>query len=230
MNHVQHDPSKWDDFETQLKSLAPRPPRAAAPLLEYTGEPNQVAGGRSWWSVDVEAPYAIYRTVGLSASIGALFGAACTVLILRWSEVPDPNTAAPVAVSSNDTVGAIDNKRDSIVAPEDNPSIAHFESHPRNTSVHVSSSADLPRDWLEDLRNLKPGTLEVGTRLVSRQSTRQRSTRNESTFGSVRVSRDEPPESIAEISNGSSRVNLDSAPLPQREWMRQLLNSPNEFF
>lgn len=230
MNGHRHDQTEMNDFEARLRALIPRPPLAAEPLVEEAAETIQVAGGRRWWSTSTETSRAYYRTIGLSASCGALFGAACTLLILHWSEVPSPDAVPTVAVAFNDTAAVSESKQDSVVEPGDDSSIVQVESQPRNPRLPMTSGSGFPHDWSNDLRSLGPGTLQVGSRLVSRQANRLHGTRNESTFESARMSSDEPPEIIAEASDYSSRVERGSQPLPQRQWMRQMLNSPNEFF
>ena len=230
MNGNRRDQTELNDFETQLRSLAPRPPLAVTRPVDETSEAIQVAGGRRWWSTNSETSHAYYRTVGISASFGALFGAACTLLILHWSEVPAQNPTPSVALASNDSVVVSESKQESAVEPVDGSSIVQVETQPHNTRPSMSVSSGFPHDWLDNLRRLEPGTLEVGSRLVSRQANRLHGTRNEEAFESARMSSDKPSEIIAEASGDSSRVELGSQPLPQRQWMRQMLNSPNEFF
>ncbi|MCA9157162.1 MAG: hypothetical protein KDA72_02475 [Planctomycetales bacterium] len=230
MNRDRHDQSALNDFETQLRSLVPRPPQAVAPMFEEANEPNQVARGRRWWSTNSETSRAFYRAIGLSASFGALFGAACTLLILRWSEVPDPNAVPPIAALSNEAAIASEGKQESVVEPDGDSSIVQVELPPENPRLLMSGNSVFPHDWLDNLRNLEPGTLEVGSRLVSRQVNRLHGTRNETQIVSARISSDAPSEIVVEASGNGSRIELGSRPLPQRQWMRQMLNSPHEFF
>lgn len=233
MNRDHHDQSKLDDFESRLRSLAPRPPLAAAALVEVPDELKQVADGRRWWSADAAVAYAFYRTVGLSASLGALLGAACTLLILNWSEVPTPHVAPPIAVATDEVSpsnAATEHNQYSAATSDSDSNLAHVEPQPQITSVRRNMNAEYPRDLLDELRRLQPGTLGVGTRLMSQQSARLRSAKKEPMFEPLEVSGDESPEGAPEISAGGSRIDLDSAPLPQRQWMRQILTSPNEFY
>jgi len=230
MNRDRHDQTELIDFEAQLRSLKPRPPLAATRLVEEASEAIQVARGRRWWCTNSETSHAYYRTVGISASFGALFGAACTLLILRWSDVPDPNAVPPVAAFSNGAAVASESKQDSVVEPDGDASIVQVELPPQNPRLRMSGNSVFPHDWLDNLRNLEPGTLKVGSRLVSRQVNRLHGTRNETQNELARISSDEPSEIVVEASGNGSRIELGSRPLPQRQWMRQMLNSPNEFF
>ncbi|MEZ6152552.1 MAG: hypothetical protein R3C09_20825 [Pirellulaceae bacterium] len=231
MNSERHDQTELSDFEAQLRSLKPRPPLAATRLVEEASEAIQVERGRRWWSTNSETSHAYYRTVGISASFGALFGAACTLLVLRWSEVPSPNPAPSVAaLSSNGAAAVSESKQDSVVERDGDSSIVQVELPPEYPRLRMSGNSVFPHDWLDNLRNLEPGTLEVGSRLVSRQANRLHGTRNESTFESAKKSSVESPEIVVEASDYSSRVERGSQPLPQRQWMRQMLNSPHEFF
>lgn len=230
MTRVQHDPSDPSEFEARLRSLAPRPPLAAAPLVEEASETIQVAGGRRWWCTDSETSHAYYRTIGISASFGALFGAACTLLVLRWSEVPDQSPTSSVALASIDTSVVSESKRDSSGGTDGDSSIVKVESQPHNTRSSMSGSSGFPHDWLDNFRNLEPGTLEVGSRPVSRRANRLPGTRGEATFESIKISSDESSEIVGEASDDGSRIELGAQPLPQRQWMRQMLSSPNEFF
>lgn len=238
MNRDHHDQSKLDDFESRLRSLAPRPPLAAAALVEVPDELKQVADGRRWWSADAAVAYAFYRTVGLSASLGALLGAACTLLILNWSEVPTPHVAPPIAVATDEVSpsnvspsnAATEHSQYSAATSGSDSSLAHVEPQSQITSVRRNMNAEYPRDLLDELRRLQPGTLGVGTRLMNQQSARLRSAKKESTFESEELSADGSSESLAESPSGGSRIDLDPAPLPQRQWMRQILTSPNEFY
>lgn len=250
MNRDHHDPAELNDFETRLKSLAPRPPLAAAALVAAPDESKQVAAGRRWWSVEIETPYAFYRTVGLSASVGALAGVACTLLIVSWIAVPTQYPTPSVAVATDDVppgevalsnvapnnavssnvAGVTEHNQESAGVADSGSSSAHVEPHLQVTSVRRSMNENFPGDWLHELRRLKPGTLGVGTRLVSQQSARLGAANKESMFEASGPIGDEPSETIVEISAGSSRIDLNSAPVPQRQWMHQMLTSPNEFY
>lgn len=250
MNRDHPDLPELNDFETRLRSLAPRPPLAAAALVEVPDELKQVADRPRWWSVDAPAAYAFYRTVGLSASFGALLGAACTLLILNWSKVPTPHPTPPIVIvldeashsnaSSNDiskngvspskAAAAAEHNRDSVGVSDGRSNSAHDEMQPQVTSVRRNMNAESSRDLLDELRRLQPGTLGVGTRLMGQQSARLRSAKPESTFELEELSADQSPESLVEDPNGSLRIDFDSSPLPQRAWMRQMLTSPDEFY
>lgn len=238
MNRDNHDQSKLNDFESRLRSLAPRPPLAAAALVEVPDDLKQVADGRRWWRADTPAAFVFYRTVGLSASLGALVGAVCTMLILSWSEVPTPHAAPPVAVATDEVSpsnvspsnAATEHSQYSAATSGSDSNRAHVEPQPQITSVRRNMNAEYPRDLLDELRRLQPGTLGVGTRLMGQQSARLRSAKKESTFESEELSADGSSESLPEDPNGRSRIGLDSAPLPQRQWMWQILTSPNEFY
>lgn len=250
MNRDNHVPVELNDFETRLKSLAPRPPLAAAALVEVPDDLKQVAEGRRWWSVEAETPYAFYRTVGLSASVGALVGGACTLLILSWMAVPTPHLTPPVAVATDEiatdeilpshvfsnqvspsnAATATELNQDAAATSGNSSSLAHIEPQPQINSVRRNMSVEYPGDWLDVLRRLQPGTLGVGTRLMNQQSARLRSAKKESTFEPLELSGDESPEANPEFSTGGSRIGLDSPLLPQRQWMRQMLTSPSEFY
>lgn len=250
MNRHHHEPAELDDFETQLKSLAPCPPLAATARVDTPDDLKQVAAGRRWWSAEAGSPRAFYRTVGLSAAVGALFGAACTLLIVNWSGAVAPHPAPSVAVATGevppskvsldvvsknntppDNVAApTEHNQESAVAVETGSKRAHAELQPQVTSVRRGMSDEYPIDWLDELRRLKPGTLGVGSRLVNLQSARLRAATKESTFEPPALSGDESPEAMEKTSADGSRDDLGSAPLPQRQWMRQMLTSPNEFY
>ncbi len=240
MNRKPHDSSELNAFEAQLKSLVPRPPVAAVTLVEQADETNQVAGRRRWWSADADAPYAFYRTVGLSASLGALFGAACTLLMLRVNSVAAPSALPPIAVSTDEVstssvspthaAANIANNQDSAVASDTSSSIAHVEQQLQITNVQRSMNYHPPRDWLEELRRLKPGTLGVGTRLVSQHPAKLQGAAQESRLDSKELFSADSSTTTAESTVGSRRIDLESVPLPQRQWMQQMLNSPNDFY
>lgn len=251
MNRDHHEQSELDDFETRLRSLAPRPPLAAAALVEVSVEvKQQVAAGRSWWSADTPAAYAFYRTVGLSATVGALVGAACTLLILNWSKVPAPHSAASVAIAtdevqpsqvspegvsidrvpSSSVAHVTKHNQESVVASDGGSSLAYVEPQPQITSVRRNMHAEYPHDWLDELRSLKPGTLGIGSRLISQRSVRLRAARIEPVFEPLELSGHESPEADSKISAGGPHIGLDSPPLPQRQWMQQMLSSPTEFY
>lgn len=211
------DTAGLSDFEQQLRSLTPRPPRTSLP--EYDRASNQ----------QLLARRTFYCTVGVSASLGAVVGAACTLLMLRGNFGVDlgGTLAEPTASLSNTTAELVTK---SVEQADVSTESSMANSQPAIPSPASNASEELQPDWLEHLESLRPGNLGVGTRLVntwgSRLNAMQQFGQNEATTSGDSLL--EPPS--AELDSEALQPFHDVRVLPQREWMQMLLSSPGEIF
>ncbi len=235
MNDDSHEQSDLSDFEQRLRSLAPRAPLANGPLAngplttgpvleEFDEQPKVELRSRDWLD-SRHGRRAFYRTVALSGAMGAMLGAACMLLIVRWSGVTTQSEQVAVVQAAQD----IQHTSVELSSPNGPLKQAVVET-PAPRINHTEVGAELPADWLAELRELRPGTLGVGTRLVSQLGRRQgaHESRDQTALSGVQEVPSYIDNNVSDLDRREARETQST--LPQRQWMQRMLSSPREFF
>jgi hypothetical protein len=219
MNSDMNHHSDLDAFEARLKTLVPRQPISDWESAEITPVPLASHPRRRGY----------YIALSLSASAGALVGAACTLLALQWNLIGNTDQQTAIEVASSERPIQAEHPLQPSVARKPVPTAIQPTGMAAQT-MDAAIDSDVPSFWLEDeLRKLAPGSLGVGTRLISRTGPLP---------GWNLVSASRTGEKFSRLqtldanraTQRSVHDSFSEPALPQRQWMESILNSPSEFF
>lgn len=215
MTFDPHQQSNLEAFEERLRGLSPRPPVQPWLLPQSEDATSQRELMERWVRL------ANYRTIGISATCGALLGglvsAACTLFLLQQPapEVSSQPLPSIQSLSESDLPTFPANPPAGFGMPRD-PNVVEAQ-------LAISTqSAPTPLHWWNDPYATPPSTLAVGSRFVSHRSDSIEAIADGRSSGW----KTHPNQSRATLERPLATDRL----LPQRQWMQLMLNSPPQFF